>query len=99
MLIPPVGTRGVLRVRFSFRASRYNVPEPDLAVVSGPLERWEHEHPSDAMLIIDRIETFADPDPASARWGHVRPAFRGEHIALVALPGLSLAVDAMLPRR
>ena len=47
----------------------------------------------------DRIETFATPDPASARWATVRPASRGERIPLLALPGLSLAVDEMLPRR
>lgn len=132
ILIPLLGTRGVVRVQCSFRAGRYNVPEPDFAVVPGPLERWEHEHPSEALLIIevsdsslptdrlskaaiyaaaaipqylvvnlpgDRIETFVGPDAAHARWAETRPAFRGEHIPLVALPGLSLAVDEMLPRR
>ena len=46
----------------------------------------------------DRIETFAGPDPSRAKWAHTRPAFRGESIPLGALPGLSLTVDAMLPR-
>jgi Uma2 family endonuclease len=132
LLVPLVGTRGVVRVQCSFRAGRYNVPEPDFAVVPGPLERWEQEHPSEALLIIevsdsslptdrlskaaiyaaagvpqylvlnlpgDRVETFAGPDPSRAAWVEARPAFRGEHIALVALPELSLSVDAMLPRR
>jgi Uma2 family endonuclease len=132
LLVPLVGTRGVVRVQCSFRAGRYNVPEPDFAVVPGPFERWEHVHPSEALLIIevadsslptdrlskasiyaaaaipqyvvvnlrgDRVETFAGPEPAQAQWAERRPAFRGEHVALVALPGLSLAVDAMLPRR
>lgn len=80
LLVPLVGTRGVVRVQCSFRAGRYNVPEADFAVVPGPLERWEHAHPSEALLVIDaaaavgqylvvnlpgdRIETFAGPDAA-----------------------------------
>jgi Uma2 family endonuclease len=132
LLVPLVGTRGVVRVQCSFRAGRYNVPEPDFAIVPGPLERWEREHPNEALLIVevsdtslptdrlskaaiyaaagvpqylivnlpgDRIETFAGPDAARARWTETRPAFRGEHIGLVAFPGLSLPVDALLPRR
>ena len=131
LLVPLVGGRGVVRVQCSFRAGRYNVPEPDFAVVPGPLERWEHEHPGEALLIIevsdsslptdclskaaiyaaagvpqylivnlpgDRIETFAGPDASSAQWAETEPALRGGRIPLVALPGLSLAVDEMLPR-
>jgi Uma2 family endonuclease len=131
LLVPLVGTQAVVRVQCSFRAGRYNVPEPDFAVVPGPLERWEHEHPNEALLILevadsslptdrlskaaiyaaagipqylvvnlrgDRVETFAGAEPARARWADVRPAFRGERIALVALPGCSLAVDDLLPR-
>ena len=132
LLVPLVGERGVVRVQCSFRAGRYNVPEPDFAVVPGPLERWEDMHPNEALLIVevsdtslptdrlskaaiyaaagvpqylvlnlrgDRIETFTGPDPARARWMEMRPASRGEHIALVALPGLTLPVDGMLARR
>jgi Uma2 family endonuclease len=131
LLVPLVGRRGVVRVQCSFRAGRYNVPEPDFAVVPGPLERWEREHPNEALLVVevadsslptdrlskaaiyaaagvpqylvvnlrgDRVETFAGPQPALASWTDGRPALRGESIALVALPGLSLAVDALLPR-
>jgi len=131
LLVPLVGTRGVVRVQCSFRAGRYNVAEPDFAVVPGPLERWEHQHPNEALLMIevsesslptdrlskaaiyaaagvaqylvvslpgDRVETFAGPERALARWTDVRPAFRGERIALGAFAGLSLAVDELLPR-
>jgi Uma2 family endonuclease len=132
LLVPLVGERGVVRVLSSFRAGRFNVPEPDFAVVPGPLERWEDTHPSAALLIVEvsdtslptdrlskaaiyaaagvpqylvvnlrgeRIETFAGPDPARARWTETRPVFRGDNIPLVALPGLVLPVDAMLARR
>ena len=132
LLVPLIGERGVVRVQSSFRVGRYNVPEPDFAVVPGPLERWENTHPSEALLIVevsdtslptdrfskariyaaagvaqylvvnlrgDRIETFAGPDPAQARWTETRLVFRGENISLVALPGLALPVDGMLARR
>jgi Uma2 family endonuclease len=53
LLVPLVGARGVVRIQCPFRAGRYNVPEPDFAVVPGPLERWEREHPSEALLVIE----------------------------------------------
>jgi Uma2 family endonuclease len=65
LLVPLVGTRGVVRVQCSFRAGRYNVPEPDFAVVPGPLERWEHEHPSEALLIIEVSDTSLPTDRLS----------------------------------
>jgi Uma2 family endonuclease len=132
LLVPLVGSRGVVRVQCSFRAGPYNVPEPDFAVVPGPLERWEDVHPDQALLIIevadsslptdrlskaaiyaaagvpqylvvnlrgDRVEAFAGPEPARARWERARSVERGERVPLVALPGLSLAVGALLPRR
>ena len=131
VLILLVGSRAVVRVQSSFRAGRYNVPEPDFAIVPGPLERWEHQHPAEALLIIevsdsslptdrlskaaiyaaagvaqyvvvnlpgDRVEVFHGPEPGVARWTDVRPAYRGERIELVALPGLSLLVEELLPR-
>ena len=131
LLIPLIGSRAVVRIQSSFRAGRYSIPEPDFAVVPGPLERWEHQHPSEALLVIevsqsslptdrlskaaiyaaagvaqylvvnlpgDRVEIFRDPEPRSARWMDVRPAYRGEHIDLTALPGLALSVEDLLPR-
>jgi len=132
LLVPLIGTRGVVRVQCSFRAGRRSVPEPDFAVVPGPLERWEHVHPDEAMLIIevadsslptdrlskaaiyaaagvpqylvvdlrgDRVEAFAQPVPERSRWGLARSVGRGEQIPLTGFPGLSLAVDDLLPRR
>lgn len=131
LLVPLVVGRGIVRVQCSFRAGRWSVPEPDFAVVPGPLERWEHQHPDEAFLVVevsdsslptdrlskaaiyaaagvpqylvvnlpgDRIETFSGPTPSRARWSLVGTAHRGEHIPLVALPGLSLGVDDLLPR-
>lgn len=47
----------------------------------------------------DRIECFAQPIAGTSRWKIARAALRGDHIPLVAFPGLSLAVDDLLPRR
>jgi len=65
LLVPLVGARGVVRVQCSFRAGRYNVPEPDFAVVPGPLERWEHEHPSEALLIVEVSDSSLPTDRLS----------------------------------
>jgi Uma2 family endonuclease len=53
LLVPLMGDRGIVRMQCSFRAGRRSVPEPDFAVVPGPLERWEHVHPDEALLIIE----------------------------------------------
>jgi len=132
LLVPLIGDRGIVRVQCSFRAGPKSVPEPDFAVVPGPLERWEHAHPDEALLVIevadtslptdrlskaaiyaaagvpqylvvnlrgDRIECFAEPVADSSRWEIARAALRGDQVPLVAFPGLSLAVDDLLPRR
>jgi Uma2 family endonuclease len=65
LLVPLVGARAVVRVQCSFRAGRYNVPEPDFAVVPGPLERWEHEHPNEALLIIEVSDSSLPTDRLS----------------------------------
>jgi Uma2 family endonuclease len=65
LLVPLVGDRGVVRLQCSFRAGRYNVPEPDFAVVPGPLERWEHEHPREALLIVEVSDTSLPTDRLS----------------------------------
>jgi Uma2 family endonuclease len=44
------------------------------------------------------VEVMREPDPAQARYRVVRTVGRGERIALVALPGASVAADELLPR-
>ena len=46
----------------------------------------------------DRVEVFGNPDTGTATWANVRPAYRGERIELLALSGLSLSVEDLLPR-
>ncbi len=65
LLVRLIGDRAVVRVQCSFRAGRFNVPEPDFAVVPGPLERWEHVHPSEALLIVEVSDSSLPTDRLS----------------------------------
>jgi len=65
LLVPLVGDRGIVRVQCSFRAGRRSVPEPDFAVVPGPLERWEHAHPDEALLVIEVADSSLPTDRLS----------------------------------
>ena len=47
----------------------------------------------------DVVEIFRSPDRAAARYTETRVAHLGERLELVALPGASVAVDDLLPRR
>lgn len=131
LLVPLVGSRGVVRVHLPLHAGPWSVPEPDFAVVEGPVERWYAEQPRAALVVIEVADTslptdrlskaaiyaaaavpqylivnlpahgvdvFTVPEPSRARWSVVQHARPGERIPLVALPGLSLAVDDLLPR-
>jgi Uma2 family endonuclease len=45
----------------------------------------------------DRVEVFADPDPTARVYRAQGAARRGERIDLLAFPGVSVAVDDLLP--
>lgn len=45
----------------------------------------------------DCVEVRRDPEPAARRYTSIAIARRGERIELVALPGVSVAVDDLLP--
>lgn len=47
----------------------------------------------------DVVERMRDPDRAAARYRDVRSVARGETLELVALPGASVVVSELLPRR
>ena len=47
----------------------------------------------------DRVEVFRSPDAAKRRYRRTTVARRGERLALAALPGVSVAVDDLLPGR
>ena len=43
------------------------------------------------------VEVFRGPEPAAGRYASPRIAHRGEQLDIVALPGVSVPVDALLP--
>ena len=47
----------------------------------------------------DRIEVFRDPDRKLSRYGSITTTVRGERLELLALPGVSVAVDDLIPAR
>ncbi len=108
-LIRAVGDRAVVRVQLSLRTGAYSLPEPDAAVVSGRIEDYDHERPRAIYaaggipeywivnLRDDCVEVRRDPEPAARRYTSIAIARRGERIELVGLPGVSVAVDDLLP--
>jgi Uma2 family endonuclease len=47
----------------------------------------------------DRVEVYREPGRKRGPYRKIFSASRGEHLELVALPGASVAVDDLLPRR
>jgi Uma2 family endonuclease len=47
----------------------------------------------------DRVEVMRAPDPAARAYASVRLVGRGERLELVALPGVAVAADDLLPQR
>jgi Uma2 family endonuclease len=47
----------------------------------------------------DQVEVLRLPEPAARRYTSVSLAGRGQRLELVALPGVSILVDDLLPRR
>jgi Uma2 family endonuclease len=52
-LFEAVGRRAAIRVQLSFHASRYSMPEPDVAVVPGRESDYEKAHPAGALLLVE----------------------------------------------
>lgn len=48
-----LGDRAVFRVQFPLIVGARSAPEPDLAVVEGPLGRYRDEHPATAKLVVE----------------------------------------------
>jgi Uma2 family endonuclease len=52
----------VVRVQLPIRVSDYSLPEPDIALVEGPADRWDREHPSTASLVVEIANTSQGRD-------------------------------------
>jgi len=48
-----VGDRAVVQVQLSLVQGEHSVPEPDVAVLPGRLEDYDHVHPSGALLVVE----------------------------------------------
>lgn len=48
-----LGDRVVFRIQFPLVVGARSVPEPDLALVEGPLSRYRDRHPATALLVVE----------------------------------------------
>ena len=60
-----VGSRAAIRTQFSLIAGAWSVPEPDVAVVPGTLDDYEHAHPTTALLVVEVSNTSLKQDRLS----------------------------------
>ena len=58
----------LLRVQLPLEAGRDSVPEPDLALVEGPAERWWECHPKTARLVIEVADSSLAQDRLTKSW-------------------------------
>ena len=66
-LIGAIGPRAAVRVQSSFRASRYSMPEPDVAVVPGHEPDYDKAHPRTALLLVEVAEWSLPQDRVTKR--------------------------------
>ena len=52
-LTASIGRRAVVRPRLPLIMGAYSVPEPDVAVVPGRLDDYDHDHPRSALLVVE----------------------------------------------
>lgn len=52
-LRPMIGDRGVIRIQLPLIVGPWSVPEPDLAVVEPPRNRYDLDHPTSALLVVE----------------------------------------------
>jgi len=66
-LIEAIGRRAAVRVQSSFRAGRYSMPEPDVAVVPGHEADYNKAHPRTALLLVEVAEWSLPQDRVTKR--------------------------------
>ena len=66
-LIEAIGRRAAVRVQSSFRAGRYSMPEPDVAVVPGHEVDYHKAHPRTALLLVEVAEWSLPQDRVTKR--------------------------------
>ena len=66
-LIEAIGRRAAVRVQSSFRAGRYSMPEPDVAVVPGHEVDYHEAHLRTALLLVEVAEWSLPQDRVTKR--------------------------------
>lgn len=61
-LMRAIGDGAVVRTQLSFIAGPYSVPEPDVAVVPGRYEDYDHAHPRSALLVVEVADSSLKMD-------------------------------------
>lgn len=64
-LMRAVADRGVVRTQCDFIASRWSVPEPDVAVVPGNVDDYTTSHPRSALLVVEVSDSSVKQDRLS----------------------------------
>jgi Uma2 family endonuclease len=64
-LMRAVADRGVVRTQCGFIASRWSVPEPDVAVVPGHVDDYTTSHPRSALLVVEVSDSSVKQDRLS----------------------------------
>jgi Uma2 family endonuclease len=60
-----LGRRAVVRAQLSLVLGRWSLPEPDLAVVDPPAERYDAAHPTTARLVVEVADSSLVQDRLS----------------------------------
>jgi Uma2 family endonuclease len=61
-LMRAIGERAVIRTQLSFIAGLYSVPEPDVAIVPGSYDDYDHAHPRTALLVVEVADSSLKQD-------------------------------------
>lgn len=57
-----VGERAVIQVQLTLEAGATSVPEPDVAVLPGTIEDYDHRHPRGALLVVEVADSSLPQD-------------------------------------
>ena len=98
-----VGERAVLRVQSPVVLGRHAAPQPDVALLRPPIERYADAHPEppDILLVIEVADTSSDYDRAVklalyARYASVHAVRRGHTITALRVPNVTVSTDDVL---
>ena len=65
LLRTAIGNRAVIRVQLPLVLGKYSAPEPDVAIVPGPVSAYETVHPTNALLVVEVADSSLPKDRLS----------------------------------